>query len=311
MPALKKPLTAPVRARKTPAKASPKKAAKPRKTTANASARRAPRPLRQWLYRRRRALSQGVAVVGILAGLGWAGYWSHSNDVPARVMTSLSESLGEVSRMAGLTVSEVVVVGRREASREDISVALGVRRDDPVLALDMTQARTRLEALGWVQSASITRRLPGDVHVHLVERRPFALWQRNKKLVLIDREGVEITTRGLTRFANLPTVAGRDAPEHVGALFDALATEPDLFPLVTAAVRIAGRRWDVRLDNDIVIRLPEDNPQQGWRRLAGLQRDHAILDRDLAAIDLRLEDRLIVRLGAKAAKLRRQPGKST
>jgi cell division protein FtsQ len=301
MPAVKKPLTAPVRAKKAPGK----KAAK------TATARRAPRPLRQWLYRRRRTILQGAAVAGILAGLGWTGYWSIENEVPARTMAMISQTIDEASRAAGLTVTEVVVVGRRRTARDDISMALGVNRDDPILSLDMSAALEKLESLGWVNHASITRRLPGEVHVHLVERKPFALWQKNKRLVLIDRDGVEITSKNLGRFASLPTVVGRDAPEHVADLFDILAAEPELFARVAAAVRIAGRRWDVRLANDIVIRLPEDNPLAGWKRLAALQRDHAILGRDLAAIDLRLEDRLIVRLGAKAAKLRRAPGNNT
>jgi len=313
MPALGKPLTAPARPRKTPVKKTPAKKTpvKKARATANSSARRAPRPFRQWLFHRRRSLLQAGAVLGIIAGLGWGGYWSVANDVPARTLALASDTFDKVTHAAGLTVREVVVVGRRRAAREDIFRALGVQRDDPILSLHMTDARDRLEALGWVHSATITRRLPGDVHVHLIERRPFALWQKNKRLVLIDREGVQITSRNLGRFSSLPTVVGRDAPEHVGALFDILATEPELFGRVAAAVRVAGRRWDIRLGNDIVVRLPEDSPAQGWKRLAALQRDHAILGRDLAAIDLRLEDRLIVRLGAKAAKLRRQPGNNT
>ncbi|MBT6386186.1 MAG: FtsQ-type POTRA domain-containing protein, partial [Alphaproteobacteria bacterium] len=227
MPAIKKPLTAPKRARKSPVK----------KSAAKSTARRAPRPFRQWLYRRRRTLSQGVAVLGILAGLGWTGYWSMENDVPARTMTMLGQAVDDASHAAGLTVNEVVVVGRHRTSRKDISRALGVKRDDPILALDMTGALERLEALGWVDSADITRRLPGDVHVHLVERKPFALWQRNKHLVLIDRDGVAITDKKLGRFASLPTVVGRDAPTHVADLFDVLATEPELFSRVSAAVR--------------------------------------------------------------------------
>ena len=300
MPAVKKPLKAPVRSKKVATKSASK-----------SSARRAPRPLRQWLFRRRRQISQGVAVLGIVAGLGWTGYWSIENDVPARAMTALSIAVDDASHLVGLRVSEVVVVGRRRTARENISRALDINRDDPILSLDMTGALERLEALGWVQSASITRRLPGEVHVHLVERRPFALWQKNQSLVLIDREGVVITSKNLGRFSTLPTVVGRDAPKHVADLLDTLATEPELYSRVAAAIRIAGRRWDIRLANDIVIRLPEDSPALGWKRLAALQREHAILGRDLAAIDLRLEDRLIVRLGAKAAKLRRAPGNNT
>ncbi len=288
------------------AKPAPAKAKKTRaKTTRKKAARR---PLRHWLSAYRRPLWRVGSALAVFAAVTGSGVWALQANVPARAMMTVEEILLEGMRKAGLSINEVIVVGRRETKRADIARELGVRRGDPILVLDLDGARSRLESLGWVRNATITRRLPGDIHVHLTERRPFALWQQNRRLALIDREGAEITTEDLGRFRQLPVVVGRDAPLHVGALFDVLAAEPPLFKRVTAAVRIAGRRWDVRLDNGIVIRLPEENLGGSWSRLAALENEHGILNKDLAAIDLRLDDRLIVRLSAEAAKRSRQKG---
>jgi cell division protein FtsQ len=72
-------------------------------------------------------------------------------------------------------------------------------------------------------------------------------------------------------------------------------TQPELMVRVRAAVRVGGRRWNLRLDNGIDVRLPEDDPEQAWARLAEYERRHRILARDVRVLDLRLPDRLIVR----------------
>lgn len=288
--------------------------AKPKtvKTAAKRSRKAPPRrSFGKWMLTYRRRLTWTFLILAGLGAVTGGVGWMIRTDLPGRVLAVVDQRLLQGMASAGLTVDEVIVVGRVETSRKDIARALGVRRGDPILRADIKSARLRLEKLGWVHSATITRRLPGDLHVHLKERRPFALWQKKGRLVLIDRDGAPITSKRLSRFSALPVVVGRSAPQHVGALFDVLGQQPGLFARVAAAVRIADRRWDIRFANGIVARLPEQDVAGGWTRLAGLQAKHNILGRDLAAIDLRLDDRLIVRLSKKAAERRRQPGKST
>jgi cell division protein FtsQ len=80
-------------------------------------------------------------------------------------------------------------------------------------------------------------------------------------------------------------------------------------------VRVAGRRWNLRLDNGVDVELPEDDAAGAWHRLAELDKSDAILKRNIQAIDLRLPDRLVVRLVPEppkpAAKKGRQSGKAT
>jgi cell division protein FtsQ len=83
-----------------------------------------------------------------------------------------------------------------------------------------------------------------------------------------------------------------------------LAKEPDLFARVTAAVRIGGRRWDVHIDHAIDVMLPEgtDDAAAAWSRLAELERNQALLNRDVETVDMRLGDRLVIRTIAAAPK---------
>src|SRR5262249_10251565 len=105
----------------------------------------------------------------------------------------------------------------------------------------------------------------------------------------------------LDTFGRLPMVVGDDAPAHAESLLLLLATEPELMARVAAAVRIGQRRWTLHLDNGVDVALPEEDAASAWARLAALERSDRVLERDVAALDLRQPDRLIARLGTEAA----------
>lgn len=201
---------------------------------------------------------------------------------------------------AGLVVREVLVSGRHETSRKDLLAALRVTRGQPILVVDTEQARRRVEALGWVKSAAVARRLPDIVYLQITEREPLALWQHNGRHALIDRDGEVIQRRKLERFAKLPLIVGADAPAHAAQLIDMLRPYPELTGEITAAVRVSQRRWNLRLRNGIDVRLPETNLSMALVRLAEFQREHKLFDRDVVAVDLRVPDRLIVQVHGKA-----------
>jgi cell division protein FtsQ len=211
----------------------------------------------------------------------------------------------------GLVVSDIQVDGRTTTDTATILGALDARAGTPILAVSPSRAKQQLEALPWVRSAAIERRLPGTLLVHLVERRPLAVWQHDGgKLDLIDRDGAVIPVPDLSRFAKLPSVIGGDQARHGAAqLLDLLAGEHDLAGRVTAVTMVGDRRWNVRVDNAIDVLLPEDDMASAWAKLAELERTHRILQRDVETIDMRLPDRLVMRVTDTAPK--EAPAKKT
>ncbi|MCU0837247.1 MAG: cell division protein FtsQ/DivIB [Rhodospirillales bacterium] len=205
-----------------------------------------------------------------------------------------------VAARAGFAVAEVFVIGRHDTPRADITEAMAVERGTPILALDLGAMRDRLLALPWVREASIERQLPDTLFVQISERRPLAIWQNRGQFAVIDESGEVLSSGNVAGHAHLPLVVGDDAPRHAAALIRMLETEPELAKRVKAAVRVGNRRWDVTLAGNIDVRLPESGAEAAWRRLAAYQRQHRLLDKPVAAIDLRLPDRVGVQRGPGA-----------
>ncbi|MGE0095587.1 MAG: cell division protein FtsQ/DivIB [Alphaproteobacteria bacterium] len=258
----------------------------------------------KWLRKAAPVAAVTVPVLLLAGGAVWLWRAGYVAEASAAVRDGVADAAGSF----GLSVGNVYLEGRENAGKDEVMTALQVRRGAPLFGFDLFAAKARLEALPWVQSAAVERRTPDTIYVRIVERQPFALWQHDGRVMLVDHEGVVLTDKGLDRFGNLLLLVGPEAPAHAQELFDLIAVEPDLARRVTAAVRVGGRRWNVQLDDSIEVKLPEDDAAGAWTRLAQVERSQGILKRDLAAVDLRLPDRLVVTLPTEVIA-RPKPGR--
>ena len=234
-----------------------------------------------------RAFFVGVGITGALYlwHVGW----------PQSMGAAVANAGTQFSGRLGLRVNDVLVEGRQRADRDDVLLALRVERDMPILAFDAFAAREQLERLEWVRSATVARRLPNTVYVRVTEYSPIAVWQHDGKFSLIDQAGELIPASGDELIDQLPLVVGDGAAPHAAELLDTLAAFPDLADRMKAAVRVSDRRWDLHMEEGIEIRLPENQLAVALGRLSDLNTEHALFERDVTAVDLRLPDRLILR----------------
>ncbi|HEV7265374.1 MAG TPA: FtsQ-type POTRA domain-containing protein [Falsiroseomonas sp.] len=262
-----------------------------------ATSRREPdRPsrLRLWL-RRRRGLARPAALAllgtGALAAVAIGLYLAD----PAGRMREFVENAAAFGDAAGLEVQQVILEGRQNTPRELVRAAIGVTRGDPILGFSPADARARLESIAWIASAHVERRLPGTILVRLTEREPFAIWQHQGRFAVVDRAGRVVTTETLDAFGPLPIVVGVGAEKHGAALYDLLVAHRAILARTQALVRIGERRWNLHLHSGTDVLLPEGHEAPALNRLSELHERHALLDRQLVAIDMRLPDRLVLR----------------
>jgi cell division protein FtsQ len=255
--------------------------------------------------RRVQAMRRIGTAVGTVVVVG-GGLWLWAAGAFPVIAATAVDMVPSVSDLSGMTVNHLEVSGTRNLDLEEVVLAAGVESGQKIGDIDLDVVREQVESIGWVRTARVSRILPGTIQIAVTERVPYAFWQQDKKLRLIDRDGVEITKQDLAHFAKLPLVVGDGAPAHARALFELMESEPKLAARVQAAVRVGDRRWDLRFANGVNVRLPENGANAAWHRLATLERHEGILERDITTVDLRLADRTTVRLTEEAAEARRE-----
>ncbi|MBL4638944.1 MAG: cell division protein FtsQ/DivIB [Kordiimonadaceae bacterium] len=207
----------------------------------------------------------------------------------------------ETSGRAGFVLSNVEITGLGRTTKNDVLARLDVDNGMPILGIDLESIQARVEALPWVRHAVVSRVFPGDLRVQVEERQPYALWQNNGSVGLIDMEGVVITRRGLDQYSELLMIVGEEGPATVGALFLMLESNVELAGRVKTAIRVGDRRWDMVFDNGVRVKLPEEmdakyNASQAWQRFVSIQQKHSLLEREVSVIDMRIADRIVMRV---------------
>jgi len=255
------------------------------------------RRLISWITRKPAAspttkpLWQRVKLWGVIAlGIGLIGGTGFVYAERERVIAELHQH----GANAGLKLRHIQVRGRSHISQEALLTALDLRLDTPIFSIDLKELHARVSRIGWVKDVIIERRLPATIYVVLDERMPIALLQTDTEHQLIDETGAIIDGADPREFTHLKVVAGANAAANAAPILAALGTEPDLFSEVWAVSYRSERRWDVHLKNGMEIRLPESDPISAWSRLAVIDREKSITNRDLAVIDLRMPKQLIV-----------------
>ncbi|MBX3455778.1 cell division protein FtsQ/DivIB [Ferrovibrio sp.] len=265
-------------------------------------ARRKPRSV---LWRRMRL---GVAFVALLSAGGAVGYLWLKTDWLQRARAEAQALIGMAGALVDMRVGEIALSGRQHTPVEALQAAIEVERGDPILSIDLDALRKRVEALGWVKYATVWRQLPDTLFIEIEEREPFARWQIDHQVRLIDRSGRVLDDDDRADFASLLRLVGPGASDKAAALISMLETDPVLGKRVVNAIRVRERRWDIEFDNGVIVKLPENNPETAWARLLDLERRFGLLRRDLESIDLRLDDRLIVKLAPEAEPPAAGPG---
>ena len=146
--------------------------------------------------------------------------------------------------------------------------------------------------------------LPDRLVIAITERRAFALWQKAGRVSVIADDGTVLEPYVVRRYVDLPLVVGTGAETRAKEFLAMLDRHPELRANVRASVLVAERRWNLRLKNGVDVRLPEFGVDTALDQLAALERDTKLSGRDIAAIDLRLPDRVTVRLSEAAAQAR-------
>ena len=163
---------------------------------------------------------------------------------------------------------------------------------------------------------SVRKTYPDTIEVRLDERAPFAIWQENGQLAVIESSGAVIAPYRPGSFANLPMVVGEGAEKAAAFMVSRMDAYPELKQRARVFIRVGSRRWDVKFDTGVVVKLPEFGVGDALAQLQAMQSEQDVLGKDIASLDMRLSDRVIVRLNEAAeaqrqASLKLKPGKRT
>jgi cell division protein FtsQ len=245
----------------------------------------------------------GVAVTALIL-LGSAGFGIVKGGHVEEVSAALSDTRNAIANSAGFRITTVAINGRKQLTQDEVLAIGGVNGRSSLLFLDAEAVRDKLKANPWIGEATVLKLYPGRLQIDIVERSAFALWQQDGRLAVIADDGAVLEPYVARRFVTLPLVVGKGAETHAKDFLALLARYPQVRAQTKAAIFVGERRWNLRLNDGLDIRLPENGVGNALAALSTLDKEDKLFSRDIVAVDMRLSDRLVVQLSDDAAKAR-------
>jgi cell division protein FtsQ len=239
-----------------------------------------------------------VLVVASVA-LGWASDPARRQDASDRI----AELRRQIEERPEFMVRMMAVERASEPLASEIRATLPI--DFPVSSfdLDLDALRQSVEEIDAVRTASVRIRQGGVLEIEIEERMPAVVWRTENGLVLLDETGhrvADLASR-LDR-ADLPLIAGEGADAHVPQALRLLTAAEPIRDRFRGLLRVGERRWDVVLDKDLRIQLPETGAVTALQKVIALDTAQDLLARDIAVVDFRNPKRPVVRLTQTAVE---------
>lgn len=240
-----------------------------------------------------RGLLFGFGGLALAGGLVWAVALGLPQQAAAAVTVG--------SSAAGFSVRHVDIEGVARQPRLPIYQEVLRGGTNAMLAVDVGAVRERLLALPWVEDASVERRWPDRIRIRITEKKPAAVWQVHGTLRVVDAEGRTLPVDDVRAFRDLPLLVGDGANAQVAEFQRLNARAPALFGSLVGATWVGGRRWDLKMKSGETISLPEGaDAAAALERLAAIDRATPLLGRGFVRLDLRIPDKLVVRVSGEA-----------
>lgn len=240
--------------------------------------------------------------VGIPAFLiaATAGIYFGSSERREAAVMWVSEQRHAVETRPEFMVGLMSIEGASNEVSTDIREIIPV--DFPVSQFDLDLPAMRASILELDAVADVSLRInAGTLQMDIEERLPSVVWRGMNGVELLDHLGHRVA--GVPARASrpdLPLIAGVGAEVAVPEALSILAEAHPLREHILGLVRIGERRWDLVLAGDKRIMLPEDNPVAALSRVIVLDQTRELLSRDVARIDMRLNQRPTLRMNDAA-----------
>lgn len=233
--------------------------------------------------------------VALVIAIFWFGSWFFLSDASNKTYQWAQNKIFSVSQSSGYKLENILVTGRNYTPASAIKSAINLEKGDALLSFTPKKAQNILLQENWIADVTVKRILPDTISVAITERIPMALWQKDKKLFLIDSNGNIITDQGLGGFKDLIILTGESAPQFAPTLITYFQAIPDIFYKIETASFISKRRWNVMLKNGTIIKLPEDDIPLALSSLEKLNAQDKILESNLDFIDVRDLKRITIK----------------
>jgi cell division protein FtsQ len=194
----------------------------------------------------------------------------------------------EIPSKMGFVVNDINIQGYEHLTPEDIAGLITFNPGDNLYAVPIDTIRTQLESHPWIASATVERVLPSTIHITIHEERPKAVFINGNERFFVNDDG-----KIIEKINDIPTgenyiyLIGKEANLSYSSILDEVYESEEIYQRIEGLVKIGQRRWDLKLKNNITVKLPQKGVMTSLSKFSEIMRDNIDFFKSGSIIDLR------------------------
>lgn len=206
----------------------------------------------------------------------------------------------------GFQLNNIQVLGNNSVLKEDIIKEIVFNNCDNLFCVNLGQSKKEIEKNNWVRSAKLKYSLPSKLSIVIEEEKPVFLLKETENISLLNSDGKKIQDIKVIPddYKDLLILSGNGVENKILNLLNLFSISTNISENIKEARLISNRRWSLKHSSNIIIELPENNPDKAFYRIIELDKKYGLLNERLKKIDLRMSDRMIIQLKNKGDLLK-------
>jgi cell division protein FtsQ len=223
----------------------------------------------------------------------------------------LSNTFFDVAKYSGFVVEKIAFDTQHNQAENEFPYELGIRKGDTIFAQSTQNIFANVAKNPWIKSLVVHKGFPNIISILVYYKKAIAIHQRYSQFVLIDENGDDIeqvAQKNVKRY-NLPIIVGDNAPKNIGKALSSFSKFPVILKKINALSYVGDRRWDIIINNGMVVKLPAGDLISSLEKLELFLKNPNFNKNTIKAIDMRIKEKIIL-VGSKLAQNNEKKKKS-
>ena len=194
------------------------------------------------------------------------------------------------------SLSVVNINGLNNINEDEILNVINPYKDSSIFLIPIKKIAKKIGQNNWVKSINIKSNYKDTIIISIDESKPIGIYNTGIQNILFSDELKILDNIAINenRFSALIIFEGKNSIHESTKLIDSLPD--DFIEFVDKAFLINGRRWNLKLKNNILLKLPENNTKEALGNYKKIYINFSNDElTDIETIDLRMKQKIILK----------------
>ena len=168
-------------------------------------------------------------------------------------------------------------------------------KDKSIFLVPLNQKIKEINQNKWIKNVKIRSDYKNTLKIFLEEEIPIGIYVVNNQYILFSQDLVILDiVNNISKYSKLIKFYGENAIENSKKLF--LLFDNEIKNSIDSAIYINNRRWNIKLNNAILLKLPERNIKEAILNYKKIYKNLSNKElNDIESIDLRLKNQATIK----------------